>query len=194
VRYLTNASSGQMGRALAEAALAMGHEVVVISGPVEVSYPAGAEVVEVVTTEEMLAAAIDQFTTCDGLIGSAAPCDYRPEIVETHKISKSGRAMDLHLVETDDILATLGARKGDRWLVGFALETADARPRATAKLRRKHCDLIVANGPQAIGSPDDRVEVLAAGGQVVATLAGSKEEVAAGILAIIHERLISPRS
>jgi phosphopantothenoylcysteine decarboxylase/phosphopantothenate--cysteine ligase len=193
VRYLTNASSGRMGSALAEAALALGHEVVVVSGPVEVAYPAAAEVVPVVTTEEMLAAATDQFTTCDGLIGAAAPCDYRPEIVETHKISKSGREIDLHLVETEDILATLGTRKGRRWVVGFALETAEHRQRALLKLRRKHCDLIVSNGPQSLGSADSQVEVLASGGQVVAALAGTKQEVAAGILAIIHERLILPR-
>jgi phosphopantothenoylcysteine decarboxylase/phosphopantothenate--cysteine ligase len=193
VRYLTNASSGRMGRALAEAALALGHEVVVVSGPVEVTYPAAVEVVPVVTTEEMLAAATDQFTTCDGLIGAAAPCDYRPENVETHKISKSGRGIDLHLVETDDILATLGARKGFRWVVAFALETADHRRRALEKLRRKHCDLIISNSPQALGSPDNQVEVLASGGQVVATLAGTKEQVASGILTIIHDRLIQRR-
>ena len=193
VRYLTNASSGRMGCALANATLVLGHEVVIVSGPVDVEYPAFAEVVPVSTTEEMLAAATDQFTNCDGIIGAAAPCDYRPEAVETHKIGKSGQGLDLHLVETDDILATLGARKGFRWLVGFALESADHRQRALDKLRRKHCDLIVSNSPQALGSPTTRVEVLAAGGKVVASLAGSKEDVAAGILAIINDRLIERR-
>ncbi len=193
VRYLTNASSGRMGCALANAALLQGHEVVIVSGPVEVEYPAFADVVPVSTTEEMLAAATDEFTNCDGLIGAAAPCDYQPEVVETHKIGKSGHGLDLHLVETDDILATLGVRKGMRWLVGFALESADHRKRALDKLRRKHCDLIVSNDPQSLGSPDTKVEVLAAGGKVVATLAGSKEDVARGILAIINEQLIERR-
>src|SRR4051812_48909239 len=78
VRYLTNASSGRMGRALAEAALALGHEVVVVSGPVEVEYPQRANVVPVVSTEEMLVAAAAEFEGCDGLIGAAAPSDYRP--------------------------------------------------------------------------------------------------------------------
>jgi len=78
VRYLTNASSGRMGRALTEAALSLGHEVVVISGPVEVTYPDAACVVSVVSTEEMLVAAREEFEKCDGLIGAAAPCDYRP--------------------------------------------------------------------------------------------------------------------
>jgi phosphopantothenoylcysteine decarboxylase/phosphopantothenate--cysteine ligase len=190
VRYLTNASSGRMGRALAEAALALGHEVVVVSGPVEIDYPVEAKVVPVVSTEEMLAAATDVFASCDGLIGAAAPCDYRPVRVESHKITKTGQPVDLHLLETDDVVATLGARKQGRWVVGFALETDDHRLRALAKLERKHCDLIVSNGPQAIASLDNQVEVLAADGSILASLSGTKVDVAQGILAIVDKRLI----
>jgi phosphopantothenoylcysteine decarboxylase / phosphopantothenate---cysteine ligase len=193
VRYLTNASSGRMGRALADAALALGHEVVVVSGPVEVNYPQQARVVNVVSTEDMLVAAAAEFETCDGLIGAAAPCDYRPVRVESHKIAKTGQAIDLHLVETDDVVATLGARKGHRWVVGFALETDDHRLRALAKLEQKCCDLMISNGPQAISSPDNEVEVIAPDGVVVATLVGRKELVAADILAIVQERLVQSR-
>jgi phosphopantothenoylcysteine decarboxylase / phosphopantothenate---cysteine ligase len=191
VRYLTNASSGRMGRALAEAAVALGHDVVVISGPVEIDYPAAARIVPVVSTEEMLAAAAAEFKTCDGLIGAAAPCDYRPVRVESHKINKTGRPIDLHLIETDDVVATLGAKKQNRWVVGFALETEDHRLRALAKLEKKFCDLIVSNGPAAISAPNNDVEVLTPTGEILATLAGPKETVAAEILAIIAERLIS---
>lgn len=190
VRYLTNASSGRMGKALAEATLALGHEVVIVSGPVEVRYPAGARVVPVVSTEDMLAAAECEFEACDGLVGAAAPCDYRPVRVEDHKIAKNGQPVDLHLVETMDVVAMLGRRKGSRWVVGFALETEDARIRALAKLERKHCDLMISNRVGAINSPDNRVEVLTPDGEVLATLAGSKESVAAGILRLIHARLI----
>ena len=137
VRYLTNASSGRMGKALAEAALALGHDVVIVSGPVEVEYPPSAAVVPVVSTEEMLTAAGQEFENCDGLIGAAAPSDYRPMRVESHKIAKTGQPIDLHLIETDDVVATLGARKGKRWVVGFALETEDHRLRALAKLERE---------------------------------------------------------
>jgi phosphopantothenoylcysteine decarboxylase / phosphopantothenate---cysteine ligase len=191
VRYLTNASSGRMGRALAEAALALGHDVVIISGPVEVTYPAAARVVPVVSTEEMLAAAEKAFAKCDGLIGAAAPCDYRPVRVESHKIAKTGQPIDLHLIETSDVVATLGAKKGSRWVVGFALETEDHRLRALAKLERKCCDLMVSNGPEAISSPDNQVEIVAHDGTVLATLSGSKETVAEGILAIVQNRLIA---
>jgi phosphopantothenoylcysteine decarboxylase / phosphopantothenate---cysteine ligase len=194
VRYLTNASSGRMGRALVEAALELGHDVVVVSGPVELEYPAGARVVAVVSTEEMLEAAAREFESCDGLIGAAAPCDYRPVRVETHKIAKTGQPIDLHLVETDDVVATLGAKKGRRWVVGFALETEDHRLRALAKLEQKCCDLMVSNGPQAISAPDNQVEVITPSGEMIAALAGSKESVARGILAIIQERLIGRRA
>ena len=112
VRYLTNASSGRMGCALADAALGLGHEVVIVSGPVEVDYPAGARVVPVVSTEEMLAAAACEFEHCDGLIAAAAPCDYRPERVEDHKIAKTGQPLELHLIETEDVAATLGELQG----------------------------------------------------------------------------------
>jgi phosphopantothenoylcysteine decarboxylase/phosphopantothenate--cysteine ligase len=190
VRYLTNASSGRMGRALADAALQLAHEVVVVSGPVDLVYPSGATVVSVVSTEEMLAASAMEFEHCDGLIGAAAPCDYRPVRVESHKISKTGRPIDLHLEETEDVVATLGANKDRRWVVGFALETEDHRLKALAKLERKYCDLMVSNDPQAISSPENQVEVIAPTGEVIASLAGSKEAVAHGILAIVEQRLI----
>ncbi len=191
VRYLTNASSGRMGRALAEAALALRHDVVIVSGPVDVEYPSRARVVPVVSTEDMLAAADREFEACDGLIGAAAPCDYRPVRVESHKIAKTGRPIDLHLIETDDVVATLGAKKGGRWVVGFALETEDHRLRALAKLEKKFCDLMISNGPQAISAFDNEVEVLTPAGEVLATIANTKEAVAIEILKIIQRRLIA---
>jgi phosphopantothenoylcysteine decarboxylase/phosphopantothenate--cysteine ligase len=190
VRYLTNASSGRMGKALVEAALALGHDVTVVTGPVNVAYPAAAKIVPVVSTEEMLAAALEAFLACDGLIGAAAPCDYRPVRVESHKIVKTGRPLALELIETDDVVATLGRQKGRRWVVGFALETEDRRLRALAKLEQKCCDLVVSNGPQAIDASDNEVEVLDLQGEVVARLAGSKEHVARGLMQIVQTRLI----
>jgi phosphopantothenoylcysteine decarboxylase/phosphopantothenate--cysteine ligase len=194
VRYLTNASSGRMGRALAEAALHLGHQVVVVSGPVSVSYPSAAEVRQIISTEELLAVCQELFPICDGAIGAAAPCDYRPVRVAEHKISKTGEPLVLNLVETPDVMATLGAAKRpDQWLVGFALETDDQRFRALAKLQRKSCDLMVLNGTAAIDSADNQVEVLDKSGAVVAALAGSKEHVATGILQAISQRLLQLR-
>lgn len=193
VRYLTNASSGRMGTALAQAALALGHKVVIVSGPVEVEYPADAEVLPVVSTEEMLAVARDAFASCDGLIGAAAPCDYRPVHVEASKIAKTGEPLQLHLIETDDVVATLGAEKGARWVVGFALETEDHRLRALAKLERKHCDLMVSNGVEAMDSHDNSVEILSPTGEVLRSASGSKIVVAEQILSVIQQRLIDSR-
>ena len=193
VRYLTNASSGRMGSALAAAALGAGHEVVVVSGPVDVGYPPGAKVVPVITTEEMLAACAAEFPHCDGLIGAAAPCDYRPLQPAKHKLRKAAGSLKLELIETRDVLAALGESKGLRWMVAFALETEDEHMRALQKLERKNCDLIVLNGPGAIHSSQTEVEVLDPTGNVAAKLAGPKEKVAQGILDIIARRLIRPR-
>ncbi len=193
VRYLTNASSGRMGCALAEAAVELGHRVTIVSGPVDLRYPEAAEVIWVVSTEEMLEAAQRSFASCDGLIGAAAPCDYRPMHVETQKIAKTGDPLSLHLIETDDVVATLGQAKGDKWVVGFALESEDRRLRALVKLERKCCDLMISNETTAISSTDNDVEVLAPDRQVIDRFQGSKQEVARGILRVIQARLISPQ-
>jgi phosphopantothenoylcysteine decarboxylase / phosphopantothenate---cysteine ligase len=191
VRFLTNGSSGRMGKALAKAALALGHEVIVVSGPVSVEYPAQAKVHPIISTEDLLAACQELFPTCDGVIGAAAPCDYRPLRVEEHKIAKTGQPLVLNLIETPDVIATLGdAKRPGQWLVGFALETDDQRFRALTKMIRKSCDLMVLNAPTAIDSADNQVELLDKSGTVVAALAGSKESVAHGILKAIQARLI----
>ena len=190
VRYLSNASSGRMGAALALAAIEAGHEVTVVSGPAEIEYPAAAEVVAVVSTEEMLEACRSRFAGCDGLIGAAAPCDYRPQEIARQKLSKTGRPRVLALVETPDILATLAREKRSQWMVAFALETEDPRLRAMQKLERKQCDLVVLNGPAAIRAADTRVEIIDRSGSVVGQFAGSKQEVARAIFRLIDEKLI----
>jgi phosphopantothenoylcysteine decarboxylase/phosphopantothenate--cysteine ligase len=190
VRFLTNGSSGRMGRALAAAALRSGCEVTVVSGPVEIAYPPQAEVIPVVSTAQMLAACQAVFPHCDGLIAVAAPCDYRPLEVRPQKIAKTGRPLHLELVETPDIVVALAEGKRGQWIVAFALETKDRRLRAAQKLHRKRCDLIVANGPSAMHGPDTEVEVLDPQGQVVAQLSGPKEEVALGIFKLIRQRLM----
>lgn len=180
-----------MGAALAEAAVELGHEVVVVSGPVHVVYHRACEVIDVVTTQEMLDIAHREFARCDGAIGAAAPCDYQPRVVESQKIAKTGKPIELRLIETPDVVATLGEKKrDDQWVVGFALETEDHRFRATVKLEKKHCDLIVSNGPEAIDSDENQVDLIDPEGSVVRNLKGSKSEVAQGILAEIQARLI----
>lgn len=191
VRFISNASSGRMGAALAAAALERGHEVTIISGPVEIAYPAGAEVVSVVTTDEMLKAAQERFPDFDGVIGVAAPCDYRPDTVAKQKISKTGDKLTLSFVETPDVIANLGASKTEKqWVVGFALETNDVRLRALRKMVAKKCDLLVLNGPSAIDSTENEVEIFVKPGEIIAQLHGSKKELGRQIFELIESRLI----
>jgi phosphopantothenoylcysteine decarboxylase / phosphopantothenate---cysteine ligase len=194
VRYLTNASSGRMGAALAESALAAGHEVIVVSGPVEAAYPPAARVVPVVTTDDMMEACRREFPACDGLIGVAAPCDYKPRQVLEQKIAKTGEPLVLQLIETPDIVATLARELRDagrpQWVVGFALETDDHHFRAVTKLQKKSCDLIVLNRPEAINSAENSVEVIDPTGAVVGAFAGSKADVARRIFGVIESRLM----
>jgi phosphopantothenoylcysteine decarboxylase/phosphopantothenate--cysteine ligase len=195
VRYLTNGSSGRMGAALAWAALDAGHEVTIVSGPVQIEYPPAAIQISVVSTEEMRDACCDVFPGCDGAIGAAAPSDYRPQLVQTQKIAKTGQPLALELVETPDVMATLGGMKRlDQWLVGFALETHDRHIRAVVKLEKKSCDLMVLNGPEAIDSQSNEVEIIDRRGHLLKSLAGSKEQVAQGILRVIQGVLIHPHT
>ena len=191
VRYISNASSGMMGRCLASAAIDAGHDVTIVSGPVNVDYPKSAKLINVISTEDMLKAAEETFRACDGMIGAAAPCDYRPVNVADNKIKKSGDSLNIELIETPDIVATLGkSKRDDQWTVGFALETEDARFRAITKLQKKCCDLVVLNGASAIESADNSVEIIAPSGDVIDSIEGSKKNVAEAILNIIGERLV----
>ena len=202
VRYLTNASSGRMGAALAHACLEAGYEVAVVSGPVEVEYPRDAEVVFVTSTQEMHVATMQLFPQCVGAIGAAAPCDYKPTVVHLEKMSKenftrtpnSKGELSLALCETPDIMAALGEMKrkegdpnGWQWLVAFALETSDHHIKALQKLQRKHCDLIVVNGPASINGVDTNVDILNMRGDCIAQAYGKKIDVARKLVSTIQE-------
>ena len=117
VRYLSNASSGRMGYALAAAARAAGWDVVLVSGPVDLAPPTGCEFRSVVTTAEMRDACLAEFPQCDGVIAAAAVCDYKPRQRIPGKIAKTGESILLEMIETDDVLAELGSAKNGRWVV-----------------------------------------------------------------------------
>lgn len=203
IRYLTNASSGRTGSALANAALESGFDVSIISGPVDIEYPHDATVYSVVSTEEMLEKAMAIFPECDGIIGVAAPCDYRPIHVAHDKLSKmdfltSQGELLLRLVETPDIMATLGKirrgldttdLRGPQWMVAFALETTDHRVRALQKLQRKNCDLIILNDQSAINGLNTKIEMINRAGETVDRFSGMKTEVARKIIEIIQKQM-----
>lgn len=180
-----------MGAALAEAALELGHEVFVISGPVAVTYPQAAEVEWVDTTSDMLQAVLRLFPTFDGLIGAAAPCDYMPVRVSPQKIAKSGAPLQLELIETPDIVASAASTKQPhQWVIGFALETEDKRFRTISKMQRKFCDMMISNDASAINASENNVEILGRNGGLLGSVQGSKLDVARAILATAQAELM----
>src|SRR5437588_4888764 len=141
VRYLSNRSSGKMGYAIAEAAIEAGHEVILISGPVDVDRPRGVAVVSVSTSDEMFAAVCQHTSRCDILVMCAAVADYKPAKVSKSKIKKRGENISLELVPTRDILASL-PKDRQYVVVGFAAETENVEANARKKLQEKNCDVV----------------------------------------------------
>ena len=146
VRYLSNRSTGKMGYAIAEAALAEAHEIILISGPVNLEPPGNAKVISVSTSDEMFEAVHRYADECDICVLCAAVADYKPANVSSTKIKKHGTKFSLELIPTCDILDSLGHQQDRPFvLVGFAAETDHVEENAAKKLRAKNCDIIVAN-------------------------------------------------
>lgn len=188
VRFIGNYSSGKMGFAIAEEAAARGADVTLVAGPVslDVKHPAIRRI-DVTSARQMLDAAQKSFESCDIAILSAAVADYAPESCSDTKIKRENTdGMTLRLVKNPDIAATLGNLKGDRVLVGFALETDHERENALGKMRRKNLDMIVLNSlknPLAGFNKDtNQVTILKADGSETEYPAKSKREVASDIL------------
>lgn len=191
VRFLSNASSGRMGAALAAACLEFGHQVTIVSGPVSVSYPSAATVIQVESTQEMLEASLRVLPDCDGVIAVAAPCDFTPRRFSFEKIKKHPESdgLLLDLVKTPDILSRLKTSKPSAWFVGFALETETGIANAVAKRRQKGCDLIVLNRPETIGNVNGAVRLIDRTDEAVAEHAGDKAHVAKEIVAWVDANL-----
>jgi phosphopantothenoylcysteine synthetase/decarboxylase len=147
VRFISNRSSGKMGYALAEAALEAGHEVALISGPVCIAPPAGAELLRVNTAAEMADAVQTRINTgCDVFIMCAAVADFKPREARAGKIKKHEGLARIEFEPTRDILATLALPPHRRTIiVGFAAETESLAENARKKLREKRCDFLCAN-------------------------------------------------
>lgn len=145
VRYITNHSTGKMGYAIAASLAQRGAEVTLVTGRTTLPTPAGVKRVDILSAAQMYEAAVEAFATADGAIMCAAVADYTPATVAEHKIKKSDDDMSIPLVRTKDIAAALGAVKGSRLLVGFALESDAGVESAQGKLARKNLDFIVLN-------------------------------------------------
>ena len=187
VRFLGNRSSGRQGHAIAQAAIGAGARVTLVTGPVGLSDPAGAEVVHVGSARDMREA-VEAALPADAFIAAAAVADWRAENIASQKIKKGAKeSPTLRLVENPDILAEVAKKTTMRpaVVIGFAAETENITANAMAKLRRKGCDLIVANsvaeGTTTFGGETNQVQVIDAGG-VESWPPMTKAEVANGIV------------
>lgn len=194
VRFLSNRSSGKMGYAIAGAAVAAGHEVTLVSGPVGLAPPDSlVDFVPVTSASDMFAAVAARLLKMDVAIFAAAVADYRPLTVAPEKIKKTGETLTLELVRTPDILGSAREPLGFKGLlVGFAAETENLRAHALAKLHRKGCDLMVANdvGQQGIGFDSDAnaVTVFFEDGREVVLETQSKHALAQTLIALLTNK------
>ena len=189
VRFIGNYSSGKMGFAIAEECAARGAEVTVVAGPVDgsLTLSEGIKRVNVRSAREMCDAAVRIFADADIAVMAAAVADYAPETESLHKIKRDGaETMTLTLKRNPDIAATLGAAKGDRFIVGFALETQDLMANAAKKMKSKNLDMIVANDATVPGAAfmadTNIVTIIDREGGVREYPQKSKREVAADII------------
>ncbi|MBE83945.1 MAG: bifunctional phosphopantothenoylcysteine decarboxylase/phosphopantothenate--cysteine ligase CoaBC [Gemmatimonadetes bacterium] len=186
VRFITNRSTGKMGYAVAERAVARGACVTLVSGPTHLETPAGVERVDVRSVSEMETATRAAFDGADVLVMTAAVLDFRPTLQADQKIKKDGKSLNVSFEPTYDFLVDLGQEKGERLVVGFAVETENVEANAKSKLEKKSLDLIVLNDLNIEGAGfgvDTNVVTLfdREGGRQVCDLA-SKHEVSDRIL------------
>jgi phosphopantothenoylcysteine decarboxylase / phosphopantothenate---cysteine ligase len=187
VRYLTNRSSGRMGYALAEAALRRGARVLLVSGPVAIDPPAGAELTRVETAEQMRDAVLQLLPQATIVIKTAAFADFRPKSVADQKLKRKG-PLTLDLEPTPDILAELSRRKTTQLIIGFAAETENVLENARKKLSTKALDAIVVNdvSRQGIGFDSERNAVtIITHDEVIEVPETTKLEVAQRVLDVV---------
>lgn len=152
VRFITNMSSGKMGYALARIAHRRGAEVTLVTGQTNLPLPKVFKTIQVRTAQEMYEAVLSNYKSSSIVIKAAAVADYRPEFLETEKIKKKSGMLSLKLQRNPDIIAQIGKIKGERILVGFAMETQNILANAREKLKKKNLDLIVANNLREEGA------------------------------------------
>jgi phosphopantothenoylcysteine decarboxylase/phosphopantothenate--cysteine ligase len=188
VRYIGNRSSGRMGYALAQRALARGATVTLVSANVALPAPAGARVVAVTTAAELKRACEEAFDDADVLLMAAAVADFRPRDPAAVKLKKDAGPPRVELEPTDDVLSSLAARRrAGQVLVGFAAEHGEAAlDYARGKLTRKHLDAIVVNDVSQSGigfdATDNEVTVITADGTETRLARAGKERIADGVL------------
>ena len=186
VRFISNASSGRMGYALARAVLKAGHKVILVNAPTTRRPPSEAKIIEVETAAQMFEAVKKHFHRCDCLIMAAAVADYTPAQPAKTKIKKTAKHLTIKLKPTADILKWAGKHKRkNQVIVGFALEDKAVRARAEKKLREKNLDMIIANTSAAIGAEESTVQIKIAGREWLKLSQASKATIAKRIVSLV---------
>lgn len=190
VRYLSNRSSGKMGFAVAQAAIAAGAEVTLVAGPVTLDTPTGVQRQDVTSACEMLDAVMAHVKTSDIFIAVAAVADYRVDTIADQKIKKNDSTMQLTLERNPDILATVAALEAAPFCVGFAAETQNVEHNARTKLKKKHLHMIAANHVAqqenaVFNSDTNALEVFWPGGGHASIASAAKLEVARELISLI---------
>lgn len=185
VRYISNYSTGKMGYALAKVAMLRGADVTLVTGKTNIPKPDFVKVVEIESAKEMFEAVDSVFDNHDIVIMSAAVADYRPKNVAAEKMKKKDGDVMIELERTDDILATMSARKKEQFICGFSMETENMLENSKAKLEKKNLDMICANNLKVDGAgfgTDTNVVTLITKNDVKELPMMSKVEVAENIL------------
>ena len=187
VRFISNASSGKMGKALVGEALQQGCNVMVVKGPSDIDIPKNkkCKIIDVISAKDMLLAVKKNLKFADIFIGAAAVSDYRPVKIAKNKIKKKDIGSDtinLKLIKNPDIIKYVTLHKDKKIVVGFALETKNLLSYAKTKLKEKNLDMIVANGAKTISSKDSAPTIIFKDGKIKKLKLTSKEKVAKEII------------
>jgi phosphopantothenoylcysteine decarboxylase/phosphopantothenate--cysteine ligase len=187
VRYVSSPSSGRIGFAVAEVFAAAGHTVDLITGPTHLEPPDAVRCIRVTSAREMHQAVMKRLERAGVVVMTAAVSDYRVGKKVTGKKKRTGHKWVLELVENPDILNEIGRKKGDRILVGFAVENASPRRGALKKLKKKNLDFIVLNSPSAFGVDVTSVDIIDDRERTTRLRKVAKHEVAENILRMVEE-------
>ena len=187
VRFIGNHSSGKMGYDIAEAAVNLGAQVILVSGQTSIAVKNNSiQLIRVVSAQEMYDKCLEHYETVDVVVAAAAVADYKPKVLEDQKIKKTQASFSIELEKTKDILAALGKTKKNQFLIGFALETENEIENAKLKIQKKNLDLIVLNSLQdsgaGFGKPTNKVTFIDKDFNIEAMELKLKEVVAVDIL------------
>ncbi len=189
VRFITNASSGKMGYAIAAAAAAAGHEVTLLAGPVSLAAPAGCTIVPFVSVDDLRKAMEKHFPACDALVMTAAVGDFRPEKLLPGKIRRADGPITIRLIPTEDVLAGVSkSRRAGQRIIGFAVEEgtpAEIEAKARCEMAAKGSDLTVVNTPAAMSADRSLACILSRDAVLLSWATRPKEELAREIVKLL---------